>query len=221
MNRFILTTIFALLFSVAFAFNSDDVTMVSYEQSWRDGYGTISLKNNTKEEIRNVTFEITYLDMKGNPLDYEKYTRVVNIEPGKSRKTNIPAYEHSRSYHYYKSEGLYDNTSFNIKYELKGYNSTDVDDDTTSEYSFANKFVSDNSSTTDQWIGIGLILFMVLFALGVTVGFYVLVAVLAKNRHRNVLLWVLLSILVSPVVIAIILLVIGKANDYEDAEEIQ
>ncbi|MBQ1650751.1 MAG: hypothetical protein II055_06430 [Prevotella sp.] len=55
--------------------------------------------------------------------------------------------------------------------------------------------------------------------LGIAVGFYVLVAVLAKNRHRNVLLWVLLSILASPVLIAIILLVIGKANDYEEASQ--
>ena len=55
--------------------------------------------------------------------------------------------------------------------------------------------------------------------LGIAVGFYVLVAILAKNRHRNVLLWVLLSILASPVLIAIILLVVGKANDYEEIRE--
>ena len=78
-----------------------------------------------------------------------------------------------------------------------------------------------NSSSTDEWIAIALILVVALFALGVSVGFYILVAILAKNRHRNVLLWVLLSILASPVVIAIILLVIGKANDYEEVEEIR
>ena len=43
-----------------------------------------------------------------------------------------------------------------------------------------------NSSSTDEWIAIALLLVVALFALGVSVGFYVLVAVLAKNRHRNV-----------------------------------
>lgn len=46
---------------VAVAANKDlekDITMVSYEQSWRDSHGTLALKNNTSEEIQNVVFLI-------------------------------------------------------------------------------------------------------------------------------------------------------------------
>ena len=55
------------------------VTMVSYEQGVGDIEGTLALRNNTNEDIHNVTFRITYLDMKGNPLDYEDYSSEVEI----------------------------------------------------------------------------------------------------------------------------------------------
>lgn len=72
------------------------VTMVSYEQRWLDLEGTLALKNNTNEDIHNVTYRITYLDMKGNALDYEVFSSNIEIAPGMTRKVNIPAYEHDR-----------------------------------------------------------------------------------------------------------------------------
>ena len=56
----------------AFAATKDlanDISMVSYEQSWLDSKGTLALKNNTNEEIHDVVFQIVYLDMSGN--DYQ------------------------------------------------------------------------------------------------------------------------------------------------------
>lgn len=112
-----------MLFVCSFAqTNEHAITMVSYEQAWRDSYGTLALKNNTKEQIHNVAFLITYYDMSGNEVDYKEYTREVEIAPGMTKKVDIPAYEHNRCYHYYKSEGLYDNTSFKINFELKDFN---------------------------------------------------------------------------------------------------
>lgn len=58
---------------------NDAVSMVSYEQRWLDYNGTIALKNNTDTDIHNVNFIITYLDMSGQPLDYEEYTVEVDI----------------------------------------------------------------------------------------------------------------------------------------------
>lgn len=220
MKRFILTTIYALLCTVAFAFNSDDVTMVSYEQRWLDDEGTIALKNNTKEVIRNVTFEITYLDMKDNPLDYEDYTVEIDIEPGKTKKANIEAYEHERMYHYYLTPDDFGHPAFKIKYELKGYNSNL--EENSEVLGVSNVTPHGIWSSTGEWIGLAIAFLAVLFCFGIAIGFYILVAVLAKNRHRNVLLWVLLSIIASPIVIAIILIIIGKPNDYyDDAEEIR
>ena len=56
----------------------------------------------------------------------------------------------------------------------------------------------------------------VLFVIGLSVGLYVLVAVMAKNRNRNVVLWVLLSIVASPLLIIIILFVVGEDNKHID-----
>ena len=112
---------------VVFATKKDlekDIIMVSYEQGWLDIYGTLALKNNSNEEIRNVVFMITYLDMSGKEMDYEEFTKDVTIAPGMTKKLDIPAYEHSRNYHYYKSEGSISGSSpsFKIEFKIKDYN---------------------------------------------------------------------------------------------------
>ena len=84
MKRILITIITVLLMSPAIAQDkglSNAVTMVSYEQGWLDSRGTLALKNNTNEGIHNVSFQITYLDMSGNPLDYEVYTKDIETEP--------------------------------------------------------------------------------------------------------------------------------------------
>ena len=53
---------------------------------------------------------------------------------------------------------------------------------------------------------------LLLFVIGVCVALYVIVGIMAKNRHRNVGLWVLLSLIASPLLIIIILLIVG--DDY-------
>lgn len=53
-----------------------------------------------------------------------------------------------------------------------------------------------------------------LFFIGITVGLYVLVAVMARNRNRSVVVWILLSLLATPLLMIIILLVIGKNENY-------
>lgn len=201
---------------VAVAANKDlekDITMVSYEQSWRDSHGTLALKNNTSEEIQNVVFLITYLDMSGKELDYEEFSKKVDIAPGMTRKLDISAYEHGRNYHYYKSEGLYDNTSFKVKFQLKDYN---VEDDVVEESIDDNPFSTydyDRSSGNDGLYMI-IAIVVILFVIGITVGLYVLVAVMAQKRNRSVVVWVLLSLLATPLLMIIILLAIGKNENY-------
>lgn len=85
-----LLTILMLTISLSMSATSKDtlnaVSMVSYEQGWLDSEGTLALKNNTNEDISNVTYRITYLDMKGNPLDYEEYTSEIDVAPGMTKK---------------------------------------------------------------------------------------------------------------------------------------
>ena len=181
---------------VAFAANKDlenDITMVSYEQSWLDSKATLALKNNSSEEVKNVLFLIIYLDMSDNELDYEEFTKRVSIAPGMTKKLDIPAYEHDRWYHYYKSEGARDkaNTSFKIKFQLKDYN---VKED-----------VVENGN---QGL-FGSADIIALLFISITIGLYVLVAVMAQKRNRNVVVWVLLSLFATPLLMIITLLVIG------------
>ena len=193
---------------------ADAITMVSYEQRWLDSRGTLALKNNTNEEIHNVSFQITYLDMSGNPLDYEEFTKSISIAPGMTKKIDIPAYEHDRNYHYYKSENMPGGSpSFKIKFNLKGYNrdlqETDADDYGIYDNDDDESYYSSNKSDS---IYIIIVISVVLFVIGLSVGLYVLVAVMAKSRNRSVVLWVLLSIIASPLLIIIILLVVGEDN---------
>lgn len=200
---------------VSFAANKDlekDITMVSYEQSWLDSSGTLALKNNSSEEIKNFVFLITYLDMSGNELDYQEFTRRVSIASGMTKKLDIPAYEHSRNYHYYKTKDDYGHPAFKIKFQLKDYNVEEeavesIDDNTFSTYDY------DRSSGNE---GLFMIAFIIglLFVIGITVGLYVLVAVMAQKRNRSVVVWVLLSLLATPLLMIVILLAIGKNENY-------
>ncbi len=202
---------------VAFAANKDlekDITMVSYEQSWLDSSGTLALKNNSSEEVKNVVFLITYLDMAGNELDYEEFSRSVIIAPGMTRKLDIPAYEHSRNYHYYKTKDVLGNPAFKIKFQLKDYNveeeaAESIDDNPLGRYDYGYE-----QSNGNEGLYVIIAIIGLLFVIGITVGLYVLVAVMAQKRNRSVVVWVLLSLLATPLLMIIILLVIGKNENY-------
>ena len=120
--------------------------------------------------------------MKGNPLDYEDYSSEVEISPGMTKKVNITAYESTREYSYYLSEDVPDYAhKFKIKFELTGYNTAEVTDGDAYYYKAG-------------WI-IALLIFGFLFVIGLYIGLYALVAVMAKRRHqffrkRNVIVFV-------------------------------
>ena len=125
MRRFCLVVFIVLSSLASFAISKDSVnavTMVSYEQGWLDSEGALSLKNNTNQSVKNVAFRITYLDMKGRPMDFKDFSVKVEIPSGLTKKVEIEAYEHSRHYSYYTSEAYYPPHRFKIKFQLQGYN---------------------------------------------------------------------------------------------------
>ena len=195
------------------------VTMVSYEQGWTDSEGTLALKNNTNEDVRNVTFLMTYLDMSGRQLDYEEYTLQVNIKPGMTKKVDIPAYEHDRDYSYYTSEAGYPPHKFKVKYELKGYN---VVADATDQGVDLSDEESSSSDSYSRGMGEGMSILIgllaLVFVLGIVVGMYALVGSMARDRNRSATLWILASIVGNPLLIIIILLCIGNAGDTDKKE---
>ena len=203
---------------VAFAADKNlekDITMVSYEQGWLDSSGTLALKNNSSEEVKNVVFLITYLDMSGKELDYEEFSKYDSIAPGMTRKIDIPAYEHSRNYHYYKSENMPSGSpAFKIKFQLKDYNVEEEVTESTDESSFdrLNYSRSTGCANGSLYIMIGIV--GLLFFIGINVGLYVLVAFMAQKRNRSVVAWILLSLIATPLLMIIILLAIGKNENY-------
>ena len=213
MNKKTLTALICLFMSISlFAASKSaetDISMVSYEQSWLDSEGTLALKNNTNENIHNIKFLIVYQDMSGKQLHYEEFSKKVSIAPGMTRKINIKAYEHNRDYHYYKSENLPGGSpAFKIEFKLLDYN-------TASPQKREYPLDSDTEAETDE-IFYSLLPFLyiifVLLTIGICIGSYVLVAVMAKKRKREAAVWILLSFFATPILIIIILLCIGDAD---------
>lgn len=218
--------LFLILFAVALnvAATSKDtlqtVSMVSYEQGWLDNKGTIALHNNTNDNLNSVEFRIEYLDMKGKQLDYKEFSLVTDIAPDMTKKYNIPAYEHDRNYSYYTSEAdLTHPHRFKIRFEVIGYN-RNVNQQQSEESS-----ESQNYSELQGHGRCGLpetaaifVLVILFFISCVCIGLYVLVAVMAKKRHRSVALWLLISLIATPVLVSIILLFVGESEYIEYGE---
>lgn len=217
-----LIAFFALLIATTVSAVTQDslnaVTMVDYEQGWSDSEGTLSLKNNTDIPIHNLSFQITYLDMNGKELDYQDFDIKEDIAPGMAKKIDIPGYEWDRNYSYYKSEAHpVQPHRFNIKFILTGYNNQEETQDSLAQGATGVDFTSHDSSPS--WFIGGLLgILFLFFVVGIYVGFYVLVAVMAQRRRRNAALWVLVSLFATPLLAIIILLCIGKSDRYEDED---
>jgi len=190
-----------------------DIVMVSYEQSPWDYDGTLSLKNNTDVEVENINFTILYFDMSGKQLDYKDFFKHVSIAPGMTKKIDIPAYEHSRHYHYYKTKDQisYMYTAFDIKFKLNDYN---VRLQETNE-DFVPLLSPEETYNESIWSGFGIYIVLFLLFISITVGTYVLVAVMAQQRNLNVIGWILLSFVLTPITVCIILLCIKRPDKNE------
>lgn len=209
-----------LIVQVAFASAADnEVSMVSYEQNWLDGQGTIALKNNTDKEVTSVSFMITYLDMNGNQLDYKEFKKSVNIKPGLTKKINIEAYEHSRNYSYYKSEAAFSNPKkFDVKYKLLSvnfYNKVENGQTTRSKNNVITegfeKGISEQEETESEE-GNYIYMFVLMFALTAYLGLFALIAAMANNRNRSAIGWVVFALFFNPIITIIILSIIGESS---------
>lgn len=109
-----------LLSLAAIHASAQRISMVSYEQNWSDNEGTLTLKNNTSNKINNVRFRIIYYAMDGTQLDYKDYSEDVDIDPGMTRRVDIPAFEHRREYCYYTSQGLSNSVRFKVGFKELG-----------------------------------------------------------------------------------------------------
>lgn len=130
-----------------------------------------------------------------------------------TKKVDIPAYEYDRHYSYYKSEtASYKPHKFKIKFDLKGYNTAQKDIFGKNDFGELDEDSSPVISPHNDGIFIIIAIVAAIFVIGISIGLYVLVALMAQKRNRSVVLWVMLSLFATPVIIIIILLFVGKSD---------
>lgn len=210
MKKFLCSLLVMLFSLTALASKPDEkapVTLVSYDHGWLQSEATISLKNNTDEEIDKVSFRLIYFDMNGKQLDYRDFTVRECIDPGMTRETTITGYGTDRRFSYYKSEAAYGQPHrYKIKFELKNVVN-------------ANDSLSDDSVFDDSQESSGTAFFtfftiaICLIALGVGVGIFVVVGAMANKRHRSVLGWLFVAIFTTPIIAIILLLCLGDSHE--------
>lgn len=101
--------------------NSQDVTLEKYTHDWTQPNASVSLKNNTDHRISQVSGRMVYYDMSGNMLDYQDFTKTVDIEPGMVKSIVLSGYGYKDHYAYYKNDAYNYDRKYKVVFELKSY----------------------------------------------------------------------------------------------------
>ena len=103
--------------------NEKGVTMVSYSHDWVKQNAQVSLKNNTNRDIVSITGRMIYYDMSGKMLDYQDFTKRVDIETGMTKRLELRGYNNEEHYAYYKSQTIpgEEYKKYKVKFQLKSF----------------------------------------------------------------------------------------------------
>ena len=79
--------------------------------------------------------------------------------------------------------------------------------------SFATGSLATDNTTSIIYGYVGLLIFLIFFVIALSIALYVIVAKMAKDRKRSVILWVILSFFISPILSIIILYFVGEEDE--------
>ncbi len=103
--------------------DANAVKMVSYSHDWIDSDAQISVRNNTDKVITSITGRMIYYDMSGTMLDYQDFTKRIDIDAGMTKRFELRGYNHDEDYAYYKNQTSYShpNNKYKVEFQLKSY----------------------------------------------------------------------------------------------------
>ena len=182
---FILLTLSVVVWGKRVA--SGDITMESYHQNTSNGTATLTLRNNTEEDVTHVRAALTYMSVTGKTLGKDNINNDVRIRPHSTARIHVNALPRTE-FIYYKQvseltgEQTDERQPYMVAFELKDYASGPLSDEPAPE----------KGRSPMVWHIIRITLGLTILGILVLIWIIIPTKILMKRRNRRLELVLLL-----------------------------